>query len=60
MALPEVANNVNVIIAGLRTRSGSAFQVLTLIGTGQFDIYSGTPEKANPLRRNWSQKVRSR
>jgi putative PIN family toxin of toxin-antitoxin system len=37
--LPQIVIDTNVIVAGLRSRRGSAFQLLTLIGTEQFDIH---------------------
>jgi putative PIN family toxin of toxin-antitoxin system len=39
MPLPQVVIDTNVIISGLRSRRGRAFQLLTLIGTGKFDIH---------------------
>jgi hypothetical protein len=38
MPLPQVVIDTNVIVAGLRSRHGSAFRLLALIDTGQFDI----------------------
>jgi len=43
MPLPQVVIDTNVIIAGLRSRRGSAFQLLILIGTEQFDIHLSVP-----------------
>jgi predicted nucleic acid-binding protein len=43
MLLPQVVVDTNVIVAGLRSRRGSAFQLLTLIGTGLFDIHFSVP-----------------
>jgi len=43
MPLPQVVIDTNVILAGLRSRRGSAFQLLTLIGTGLFDIHLSVP-----------------
>jgi len=43
MSLPQVVIDTNVIIAGLRSRRGSAFKLLTLIDTGQFDIHLSVP-----------------
>lgn len=43
MPLPQIVIDTNVIVAGLRSRRGSAFKVLTLIGTGQFDIHLSVP-----------------
>ena len=43
MPLPQVVIDTNVIVAGLRSRRGSAFQLITLMGTGQFDIHLSVP-----------------
>jgi predicted nucleic acid-binding protein len=43
MSLPQVVIDTNVIVAGLRSRRGSSFQLLSLIGTGQFDIHLSVP-----------------
>jgi predicted nucleic acid-binding protein len=43
MSIPQVVVDTNVVIAGLRSRRGSAFQLLILIGTGQFDIHLSVP-----------------
>jgi len=43
MPLPQIVIDTNVIVAGLRSRRGSAFQLLTLIDTGQFDIHLSVP-----------------
>ncbi len=43
MTLPQVVIDTNVIIAGLRSRRGSAFQLLSIIDTGQFDIHLSVP-----------------
>jgi len=43
MSLPQVVIDTNVIVAGLRSRRGSAFKLLTLIDTGQFDIHLSVP-----------------
>lgn len=43
MSVLQVVIDTNVIIAGLRSRRGSAFQVLRLIGTGPFDINISVP-----------------
>jgi predicted nucleic acid-binding protein len=43
MPLPQIVIDTNVIVAGLRFRRGSAFQLLTLIDTGQFDIHLSVP-----------------
>jgi len=43
MAVPQVVLDTNVIVAGLRSKRGSAFRVLTLVGTGVFDIHLSVP-----------------
>lgn len=43
MPLPQIVIDTNVIVAGLRSRRGSAFQLLVLIGTKQFDIHLSVP-----------------
>jgi len=43
MPLPQVVIDTNVIVAGLRSRRSSAFQLLVLIGTEQFDIHLSVP-----------------
>lgn len=44
MPLPQIVIDTNVIVAGLRSRRGSAFKLLALIDTGgQFDIHLSVP-----------------
>jgi putative PIN family toxin of toxin-antitoxin system len=43
MRLPQVVIDNNVIVAGLRSRRGSAFQLLSFIDTEQFDIHLSVP-----------------
>jgi len=43
MPLPQIVIDTNVIVAGLRSRRGSAFQLLKLIATEQFDIHLSVP-----------------
>jgi putative PIN family toxin of toxin-antitoxin system len=57
MSLPQVVIDTNVIFAGLRSSRGSSFQLLSLIGTGQFDIHLSVPlvlEYTEVLRRERS------
>ena len=35
--MPRIIIDTNVLVAGLRSRLGAAFQVLSLLGTGQFE-----------------------
>jgi putative PIN family toxin of toxin-antitoxin system len=54
MLLPQIVIDTNVIVAGLRSRRGSAFQLLSLIGTKQFKIHLSVPlvlEYTEVLRR---------
>jgi putative PIN family toxin of toxin-antitoxin system len=43
MPIPHIVIDANVMVAGLRSRRGSAFRLLTLVGTGQFDIHLSVP-----------------
>jgi putative PIN family toxin of toxin-antitoxin system len=43
MPAPQIVIDTNVIVAGLRSRRGSAFRLLTLVGTGLFDIHLSVP-----------------
>ena len=43
MSPPQIVIDTNVIVAGLRSRRGSSFKLLTLIDTGQFDIHLSVP-----------------
>lgn len=43
MPIPQVVLDTNVIVAGLRSRRGSAFQLLMLVGMGRFDIHLSVP-----------------
>jgi putative PIN family toxin of toxin-antitoxin system len=43
MPLPQVVIDTNVILPGLRSRRGSAFQLLALIGTEQFELHLSVP-----------------
>ncbi|MBD2189819.1 putative toxin-antitoxin system toxin component, PIN family [Pseudanabaena mucicola] len=39
----QIVIDTNVIVAGLRSRSGFAFQLLNLVGTECFDIHLSVP-----------------
>jgi hypothetical protein len=39
MTTPQIVLDTNVLVSGLRSRRGSAFQILTLVDTGRFDIH---------------------
>jgi putative PIN family toxin of toxin-antitoxin system len=41
--IPQIVIDTNVLVAGLRSRRGSAFRLLTLVGTGRFDIHLSVP-----------------
>jgi putative PIN family toxin of toxin-antitoxin system len=43
MPMPHIVIDTNVMVAGLRFRRGSAFRLLTLVGTGRFDIHLSVP-----------------
>jgi len=43
MPIPQVVLDTNVLVSGLRSRRGSAFQVLSWVGTGKFDIHLSVP-----------------
>jgi putative PIN family toxin of toxin-antitoxin system len=40
---PQIVLDTNVLVAGLRSRRGSAFRLLSLVGMGQFDIHLSVP-----------------
>jgi putative PIN family toxin of toxin-antitoxin system len=41
--VPEIVIDTNVLVAGLRSRRGSAFRLLQLVGTGRFEINLSVP-----------------
>ncbi len=43
MALPEIVLDTNVLVAGLRSRRGASFQVLSLVGSEHFGINVSVP-----------------
>jgi putative PIN family toxin of toxin-antitoxin system len=43
MPVPQVVIDTNVIVAGLRSKNGSAFRLLELIGSKQFAIHLSVP-----------------
>ncbi len=43
MATSRIILDTNVLVAGLRSRRGASFQVLSLIGTGRFEIALSVP-----------------
>ncbi len=43
MGLPEVVLDTNVVVSGLRSRHGNSFHLLSLIGTGHFEINLSVP-----------------
>jgi putative PIN family toxin of toxin-antitoxin system len=43
MSLPQIVIDTNVIVAGLRSRNGAAFQLLRLVGSKRFDIHLSVP-----------------
>jgi putative PIN family toxin of toxin-antitoxin system len=38
MSMPRAVLDTNVLVAGMRSRRGPAFRLLSLIGTGRFEI----------------------
>lgn len=43
MRIPQIVIDTNVLVAGLRSRRGYAFQLLQLVGTAHFDINLSVP-----------------
>ena len=43
MRLPQIVIDTNILVAGLRSRRGYAFQLLQFVGTGHFDINLSVP-----------------
>lgn len=43
MPIPQIVLDTNIIVSGLRSRKGSAFRLLELVGTGAFDIHLSVP-----------------
>jgi putative PIN family toxin of toxin-antitoxin system len=43
MSVLHIVIDTNVMVAGLRSRRGSAFRLLTFVGTGRFDIHLSVP-----------------
>jgi predicted nucleic acid-binding protein len=43
MAIPHIVIDTNIMLAGLRSRRGSAFRLLALVGTGRFEIHLSVP-----------------
>jgi putative PIN family toxin of toxin-antitoxin system len=43
MPVPQIVIDTNVLVAGLRSRRGCSFRLLTLVGAGQFDIHLSVP-----------------
>ena len=43
MVHPEVVLDTNVLVAGLRSRRGASFQLLSLVGSGRFGINISVP-----------------
>jgi conserved hypothetical protein TIGR00305 len=41
--LPQVVFDTNVIYSGLRSRRGASFKLLSLLGSGQFEIHLSVP-----------------
>lgn len=43
MPVPQIVLDTNVIVSGLKSRRGGAFQLLQRVGTGLFDIHLSVP-----------------
>lgn len=43
MPIPQIVIDTNVIVAGLRSKKGSAFRLLKLVGMEQFQIHLSVP-----------------
>lgn len=43
MPVPQIVIDTNVVVAGLRSRNGSAFRLLRLVGSKQFEINLSVP-----------------
>jgi putative PIN family toxin of toxin-antitoxin system len=43
MSTPQVVIDTNVIIAALRSKRGASSKLLSLLGTGRFDIHDSVP-----------------
>jgi putative PIN family toxin of toxin-antitoxin system len=43
VATPQIVIDTNVLVAGLRSKRGSAFRLLSLVGTGRFEIHLSVP-----------------
>jgi putative PIN family toxin of toxin-antitoxin system len=41
--VPQVVLDTNIVYSGLRSRRGSSFQVLSLLGAGKFEIHLSVP-----------------
>ena len=43
MITPQIVIDTNVLVAGLRSKRGTAFRLLSLVGTGLFGIHLSVP-----------------
>lgn len=43
MPIPQIVIDTNVLVAGLRSNRGRAFELLSRIGTGAFGIHLSVP-----------------
>lgn len=43
MSRPEVVLDTNVLVAGLRSRLGASFRLISLVGSGRFEINLSVP-----------------
>jgi putative PIN family toxin of toxin-antitoxin system len=43
MSIPQIILDTNIVVSGLRSRRGASFKLLSLIGSGKFDLHLSTP-----------------
>jgi len=43
VTIPKIVIDTNVVVAGLRSKNGSAFQLLQLVGSERFSIHLSAP-----------------
>ncbi|MGJ3244648.1 MAG: putative toxin-antitoxin system toxin component, PIN family [Elainellaceae cyanobacterium] len=43
MPIPQIVIDTNVVVAGLRSRNGTAFRLLSLVGSERFEIHLSVP-----------------
>jgi putative PIN family toxin of toxin-antitoxin system len=43
MSLPQIIIDTNVLVAGLKSRRGASFKLLSLVGSGLFEVHLSVP-----------------